>query len=75
MCSGTDSLVDFLAAYIGIPIFFSLYAFWKLWKRSSWIKPIDADITTGKASLDAEDGQWPEQTPKNLFQKIWFWIA
>tara|TARA_R110002060_G_scaffold19138_7_gene26152 strand:+ start:1360 stop:1587 length:228 start_codon:yes stop_codon:yes gene_type:complete len=75
MCSGTGRLVDFLAAYIGIPIFFFLYAFWNLWKRSSWIKSVNADITTGKAALDAEDGQWPEQIPNNIFQKIWFWIA
>ncbi|KAK0117040.1 hypothetical protein ONS96_012882 [Cadophora gregata f. sp. sojae] len=69
------NVTDFLAAYIGIPIFFLLYAFWKIWKRSPWIKSADADITTGKAALDAEDGQWPEQIPKNIFQKIWFWLA
>ncbi|PVH74167.1 hypothetical protein DL98DRAFT_519476 [Cadophora sp. DSE1049] len=69
------NVTDFLAAYIGIPIFFLLYAFWKIWKRSPWINSADADITTGKAALDAEDGQWPEQIPKNIFQKIWFWIA
>jgi amino acid transporter len=66
---------DFLAAYIGIPIFFVLYLFWKVFKRTHWIRPADADITTGKAALDAEDGYWPEQNPRNTFDKIWFWIA
>jgi len=69
------NVTDFLAAYIGIPIFFALYLFWKVLKRSPWIHPADADITTGKAALDAEDGQWPEQIPRNIFEKIWFWIA
>jgi amino acid transporter len=68
-------VTNFLAAYIGIPIFFGLYGFWKIFKRTHWIAPADADITTGKAALDAEDGQWPEQHPRNIFEKIWFWIA
>lgn len=69
------NVTDFLAAYIGIPIFFVLYAFWKVFKGSKWIDPADADISTGKAALDAEDGQWPEQHPRNVIEKIWFWIA
>jgi amino acid transporter len=69
------NVTDFLAAYIGVPIFFGLYTFWKIFKRSSWIKPEDADITTGKAALDAEDEQWPELIPRNIFEKVWFWIA
>ena len=66
---------DFLAAYIGIPIFFALYFFWKVFKRTHVIKDADADITTGKAALDAEDLNWPEQHPRNVFERIWFWIA
>ncbi|TVY84559.1 putative proline-specific permease put4 [Lachnellula suecica] len=66
-------ITNFLAAYIGIPIFFGLYAFWKVFKRTSLINPADADIRTGKAALDAE--VWPEQEPRNVFEKIWFWIA
>ncbi|EKD21361.1 uncharacterized protein L3040_000604 [Drepanopeziza brunnea f. sp. 'multigermtubi'] len=69
------NVTDFLAAYIGIPIFLTLYTFWKIWKRSPFIKAADADIQSGKAALDAEDGQWPEQIPRNIFEKIWFWIA
>ncbi|TAQ83817.1 hypothetical protein B7494_g7866 [Chlorociboria aeruginascens] len=66
---------DFLAAYIGIPIFLALYGFWKIFKRTKWIAPVDADITTGKAALDAEDGQWPDPAPRNIFERFWFWLA
>ncbi|KUJ18413.1 uncharacterized protein LY89DRAFT_684319 [Mollisia scopiformis] len=69
------TVTNFLTAYLGIPIFFVLYGFWKIFKRTPWIHPADADITTGKAALDAEDGQWPEQIPRNIFERIWFWIA
>jgi amino acid transporter len=67
------NVTDFLAAYIGVPIFFLLYGFWKVFKRTPFVKAADADITTGKAALDAEE--WPEQHPRNIFEKIWFWIA
>ena len=66
---------DFLTAYIGIPIFFALYAFWKVFKRTRFIDPAEADITTGKAILDEADAHWPEQIPRNIIERIWFWIA
>ena len=69
------NVTDFLAAYIGIPIFLFLYLFWKILKRTKLIDSADADITTGKAALDAEDGQWPEQIPRNFMQRVWFWVA
>ncbi|TVY49622.1 putative proline-specific permease [Lachnellula occidentalis] len=69
------SVTNFLTAYIGIPIFFCLYAFWKIFKRSPLIQPADADITTGKAALDAADEKWTEQTPRNILERVWFWIA
>lgn len=64
---------DFITAYIGIPIYFALYLFWKIFKRTKWISPAEADIFTGKAALDAV--VWPEQHPRNILEKIWFWIA
>jgi len=69
------NVTNFLAAYIGIPIFFLLFTFWKVFKKTKWINAADADITTGKAALDLEDDQWPEIHPRNIIEKIWFWIA
>lgn len=69
------SVKNFCSAYLGIPIYFCLYAFWKIFKRTSWIHPADADITTGKAALDAEDSQWPELVPRNILERIWFWVV
>ncbi|CAG8957966.1 hypothetical protein HYFRA_00000309 [Hymenoscyphus fraxineus] len=66
---------QFLASYIGIPIFFALFLFWKVFKRTSFVNPAYADIQTGKAALDAEDAQWPEQIPRNIFERFWFWLA
>lgn len=68
-------LDDFITAYVGIPIFAALYLGWKIIKRTKWISPAEADIHTGKAALDAADAHWPERVPRNIFEKVWFWIA
>ena len=66
--SGNWSVQDFLTAYLGIPIYFALYFFWKIFKRTRLIPPAEADIFTGKAALDAE--VWPDQEPRNIFEKV-----
>ncbi len=66
---------EFVTAYVGIPIYFALYIFWKIFKRSKFIRPAEADIHTGKAAMDAADLLWPERKPRNIIERIWFWIA
>jgi yeast amino acid transporter len=70
---GSDQLTDFFTAYIGIPIFFMLYAFWKIFKRDKFVNPAQADIWSGKAALDAV--VWKESEPRNIFEKFWYWLC
>jgi len=58
----------FLTTYIGIPIFFGLYLFWKLFKKTKLVDPAEADLWTGKASIDAE--VWPSSAPRNIVEKV-----
>ncbi|OAK95496.1 hypothetical protein IQ06DRAFT_297700 [Phaeosphaeriaceae sp. SRC1lsM3a] len=70
---GEDQLTAFFTAYVGIPIYFLLYASYKIIKRPKFVKPAEADIWTGKAALDAE--VWPEQVPRNALERFWFWLC
>jgi amino acid transporter len=70
---GSDELTAFFTAYVGVAIFFLLFIFWKIFKRTKMVNPAEADIWTGKAALDAE--VWPEQIPRNIFEKFWFWLC
>jgi amino acid transporter len=70
---GPDQLTSFFTAYIGVLIYFLLFIFWKVFKRTKVVKPAEADIWSGKAALDAE--VWPEQIPKNIVEKLWFWLC
>ncbi|KAL8805170.1 MAG: hypothetical protein Q9182_002152 [Xanthomendoza sp. 2 TL-2023] len=65
----------FVSAYVGIPIYFALYTFWKFFKRTRFIKAHEADIHTGKAVLDAADAHWPPRVARNWAERVWFWIA
>lgn len=51
----------------------AFFLFWKIVKRTRFVRPEEADIFTGKAAIDAE--HWPVQTPKNIIERIWYWIA
>ncbi|KAK2865170.1 hypothetical protein FQN49_003843 [Arthroderma sp. PD_2] len=64
---------NFFTAYVGIAVYFGLFFFWKVFKRTRWVPSAEADIFTGKAAMDAVE--WPAQIPRNIIEKIWFWIA
>jgi amino acid transporter len=71
--TGNWATTDFITAYIGVPIFFVAFAFWKIFKKTKWHKSADVDLWTGKAAIDNE--YWPEQIPKNIIEKFWFWLC
>lgn len=52
---------SFITAYIGIPIYFSLYLAWKVFKRTRVVDVRQADILTGKGAVDAADRVWEER--------------
>ncbi|CZR63203.1 probable proline-specific permease (proline transport protein) [Phialocephala subalpina] len=67
---------DFLAAYITLPIFLVLYFGHKAFCKTPWaIKLEDIDCLTGKKEMDELAEMEMERVPKNLLQKIWFWLA
>ncbi|UNI18314.1 hypothetical protein JDV02_004588 [Purpureocillium takamizusanense] len=72
---GQWDVAEFLAAYINIPIFVGLYGFWKVFKRTKFVKPADMDIFSGKDEIDALEELWEDPKPRNFAEKLWFWIA
>ncbi|TPX15461.1 uncharacterized protein E0L32_004441 [Thyridium curvatum] len=70
---GNWSVQTFITCYIGVPLYFAFYLFWKVFRRTKVVDPATADIWTGKAALDAE--VWPEQKPRNFLEKMWMWIV
>jgi amino acid transporter len=39
------------------------------------VSPEEADITTGKAEIDAQEDAWEDPKPRNALEKFWFWLA
>lgn len=67
---------DFLAAYITLPLFFALYIIHKVIMRTPFARKIeDVDVITGVKEMEELDAMEPERVAKNVWQKIWFWIA
>ncbi|OCH96296.1 general amino acid permease 1 [Obba rivulosa] len=59
---------SFLTHYIGVPIFFGLYFFWKIFKRTKFWKLSEMDFVTAIPSL--EETEMPEVPPVTIPQKI-----
>ena len=73
---GQFSAASFLAAYITLPIFIVLYLGHKIWFRMPWFNPVSKiDIFTGKDDADRLEEEDIPPVPKNVFEKVWFWIA
>lgn len=75
---GRWAVSDFLAAYITIPIFLVLYFGHKIWFRTPFfIRVQHIDVMSGKREMDelCKNDISGAPVPKNIWQKIWFWIA
>lgn len=67
---------DFFAAYVTLPIFFVLYFVHKIVMRTPWARSIDqVDVITGVKEMEELEASEPERVAKNIWQKIWYWIA
>lgn len=59
----------FVTSYIGFPLFFGFFFFWKFLKKTRWIPSEDADLFSGKAELD--EIEWPMKKPRNVLESVW----
>lgn len=74
---GNFSAASFLAAYITLPLFIALYLGHKMWARTPWIRSIETvDVSSGleEAEREEEEDKGPP-VPRNLLERIWFWIV
>ncbi|USP76943.1 uncharacterized protein yc1106_04217 [Curvularia clavata] len=72
------SVSDFLAAYITLPIFLALYLGHKVVTRTKFAIPVQRiDVTTGVREMNelCKDDITGAPVAKNVWQKIWYWLA
>ena len=67
---------DFLAAYVTIPVFLALYIVHKIIFRTPLARKVEhVDVTTGLKEMEELEALDEEREPKNICQKIWYWVA
>ena len=75
---GEFNATSFLTSYISIPIFLAFYFGHKLFanRRGPWIKDISSlDVFSGLEEVAEVTENDVPPVPKNLLQKLWFWIC
>jgi amino acid transporter len=51
----------FVTTYLGIPLYFIMFFGYKFIMKTSWVRPEDADLFSGKARIDAEEEEFLAQ--------------
>ncbi|KAI4132314.1 MAG: hypothetical protein LQ338_000775 [Usnochroma carphineum] len=73
---GKFTASSFLAAYITLPIVIVLYLGHKIWFRTPlFLRVHKIDVYSGKEEADRLEEMDVPPVPKNVLERIWFWIA
>lgn len=64
---------NFFISYISLILFVVLYVGHKLIMRPAFVKPIEADLDTGRTTFDEET--WETNDPTTWYGKVWRWIS
>ncbi|KAK9322788.1 general amino-acid permease GAP1 [Lipomyces orientalis] len=49
---GTPNASDFFMAYLAAPVVIAFYIFYKVWKRTPFVRPSQADLVSGRREVD-----------------------
>lgn len=66
----TFNVSDFFIAYICVIIFVVLYVGHKVWTRSHFISPAEADLDTGRVEFQKE-----AEVPQPWYWRVWTWVT
>ncbi|KAJ5381068.1 Arginine permease CAN1 [Penicillium cataractarum] len=70
---GGFDVQSFFINYLSLILFVVLYCGHKLIFRPAFVKPIEADLDTGRTSADSEN--WETVEPTTWYGKVWYWIC
>ena len=66
---------SFFVAYVSLLLFAVLYIGHKLVYRTKFVKPIEADLDTGRLEVDEDEMYFDEVAPRGAWQKFWAWMG
>ena len=64
---------SFFVAYVSLILFVVLYVGHKVIKRPAFVKPLEADLDSGRREVD--DMYFEEKIPTTLWGKFWAWMG
>ncbi|KAF7712465.1 Amino acid permease, fungal specific, family protein [Penicillium ucsense] len=70
---GGFQVENFFISYLSLILFVVLYLGHKIIFRPAFVKPIEADLDTGRTTADSEN--WETVEPTTWYGKTWQWIS
>ncbi|CAE6462165.1 unnamed protein product [Rhizoctonia solani] len=74
--AGNWDVSSFVTAYICLPVFGLLWAGWKFFKGSRWVRLDEMDFVTGRSELEKMDAEQSAlyKPPHGLWARLWDWM-
>lgn len=73
-CFSPFSVQGFITSYFGMAFAAAVFIFWKLYKRTKFVRPAEMDLWSGKAEVDAECSIWEvhgKDDPRSAIGRLW----
>ncbi|KAI7780278.1 hypothetical protein LA080_016248 [Diaporthe eres] len=71
---GNWSTSDFIASYVGIPIFIVPIIGWKLWHKTKFLRASEIDLWSGRL-YDEKHAGVEQEKPRNIGRRFWNWLV
>ena len=52
---GTPNAQAFFEAYLAVPIVLAFFLFWKIYKRTRWVRTMDMDLMSGRREMNLHE--------------------
>jgi len=75
---GVPNAASFFEAYLAVPIILAFFIFWKVFKRTRWVKTMEIDLVSGRRELNLVElkaQEREEQAKWGKMKRVYFWLC
>jgi yeast amino acid transporter len=61
--------LHFFQSYVAFPVIVGMFLFWKLYKKTRWIKLVEFDLVSGRREVDVDERKAEDASGEDL--SVW----
>lgn len=75
---GSPNAQAFFQAYLAVPIIMAFYIFWKIYKKTRWVRTMEIDLVSGRREMNLNElkaAEIEEQKEWGPFKRVYYWMC